>query len=50
MARYKVEFTGFSIVEADSKEEALELAQDDEGMLYKECSWGKPYETEEQIT
>lgn len=48
MTRYKVEYSGFCIVEADSKEEALELAQDEEAM-YDECDWGEPQLTDEKI-
>ena len=49
MAIYIVEFTGFSIVEADSKEDALELAQDDE-VMYSERNWCEPQQTEGMIT
>lgn len=46
MARYKVEFTGFSIVEADSPDDALDLAQDDE-FMYEERNWESPEEVVE---
>ncbi len=35
MARYKVEFSGFAYVEADSKEEAQELFENDD-CIYSE--------------
>lgn len=47
--RYRIEYSGFCIVEADSKEEALELAQDGE-VMYDECNWGKPSLCDEGAT
>jgi uncharacterized lipoprotein YehR (DUF1307 family) len=46
MARYKVSFSGFAYVEADDKEEAKDMFQDDEEM-YKETDIDNVEEVDE---
>lgn len=46
MKKYKVPFSGFCYVEADSPEEARELAEDDDA-VYSQQDWGDPEEVED---
>ena len=43
MAEYRVEYSGYCVVEAESEEEARELAQDEE-FEYDERTWERPCE------
>jgi len=42
MKRYKVEYRGFVIVEAEDVQEALDKAQNDEE-IYEEYEWEYPF-------
>lgn len=48
MSKYRVDFTGFVYVEADSPEEALDIAQDGEG-IYEEQNWEHAQEIDDFI-
>ena len=47
MAKYKVYFSGFTYVEADSAEEAEEIFWDDPSGCYQECEVDKIQEVDE---
>lgn len=48
MGKYKVNYSGFVYVEADSEDDAINMAQDDD-TVYEEKNWGNATSVEEFI-